>query len=137
MKLIINKKYTSEEINLELDLETSVNRLFAILYSYRSKSYDHFSFNEYLQFISVYQCDLYAERFKNKFLANTKLSDYPLEDPCYLTWEEFTEKRHLFAHVESDRLGNKTLFWQTKLGEPEITKESVLDSQDNQMPGKP
>ncbi|WP_276309326.1 hypothetical protein [Legionella qingyii] len=131
----MNKKNSGESITLELEPTTAIKELLFILYGYRSKIYDRFSFDEYQKYISVYQCLLYGERFKNKLLSETNLSDYQLEDPCYLTWEEFTEERSLSPHVEL--IDNKVLFWQagTRPVTPEIEKESwSARSHDNMKP---
>ncbi|KTD04453.1 hypothetical protein OQJ19_08670 [Fluoribacter gormanii] len=127
MKLIMNKKNTGDSITLELEPTTTVKELLLILYDYRSKIYDRLSFNEYQKYISVYQCLLYGDRFKNKLLPETNLADYPLENPCYLTWEEFTEERCLSSHNEP--IGNKLLFWQDSMKPVtlEIEKEPLSD----------
>ncbi|HAU1152676.1 TPA: hypothetical protein JBI12_12160 [Legionella pneumophila] len=123
MKLIINKKNRAESIALDVESTMTVNELLLILYTHRSKRYEPLSFSEYQKFISVYQCLLYGDQFINKLLPGTNLSDYRLEDPCHLTWEEFTEKQCLLADVEASRI----LLWQAnkKAGKPEIEKELV------------
>ncbi|WP_454782239.1 hypothetical protein [Legionella sp. WA2022007384] len=110
MKLIINKKNSGESVTLELESTTAVKDLLFILYSHRSKIYERFSFQEYQKYISVYQCLLYGDRFKNKLFPETILADYQLEDPCHLSWEEFTEARCLLSHIEPK--DNRVLFWQ-------------------------
>lgn len=122
MKLIINKKNRAESITLDIEATGSVNELLIILYTYRSKSYEHLTFRDYQKFISVYQCLLYGDQFKKKLLAGTNLADYQLEDPCYLTWEEFTENQCLSTHLE----GGRIFLWQANMEQadkPEIEKE--------------
>ncbi|HHT0594218.1 TPA: hypothetical protein ACTXXA_002569 [Legionella anisa] len=127
MKLIINKKNSMELITLDLDATTAVHELLFILYGYRGKFYERFSFNEYQKFISIYECLLYGDRFKNKLLPGTHLADYQLEDPCYLTWEEFTES-YYFTHLGSDGIDSRVLFWQANMtsSKAKIEKESLL-----------
>ncbi|CAM2853122.1 Uncharacterised protein [Legionella steigerwaltii] len=126
MKLIINKKNSIESITLDLESSTTVNELLLILYDHRGKHYDHFSFSEYQKFISVYQRVLYGDRFKNKLLPGTHLTDYQLEDPCHLTWEEFTENQHHLAPI-ADSIDSRFLFWQAdrNVGRLENEKESL------------
>ena len=123
MKFKINKKNNAELITLDLDSTATVDELLLILYGYRSKRYEHLSFSEYQKFISVYQCFLYADRFKNQLLPGTNLVDYPLEDPCDLTWEEFSENQCLLVHTDS--ISDRLLFWQAnvKSSDPEYNTE--------------
>ncbi|WP_276204716.1 hypothetical protein [Legionella parisiensis] len=106
-----------------------------ILYGYRGKFYERFSFNEYQKFISLYECLLYGERFKNKLLPGTHLADYQLEDPCYLTWEEFTE-RHPATHLGSDLINCGVLFWQAQMTptQSKVEKDSLLPDNGNAKP---
>ncbi|HAT1773497.1 TPA: lpg2539 family Dot/Icm T4SS effector [Legionella pneumophila] len=121
MKLIINKKNRAESMALDVEATTTVNELLLILYTHRSKRYEPLSFSEYQKFISVYQCLLYGDQFINKLLPGTNLADYQLEDPCHLTWEEFTEKQCLLADAEASRI----LLWQAnkKASKPEMEKD--------------
>ncbi|QLZ70470.1 hypothetical protein FOLKNPGA_03284 [Legionella sp. PC1000] len=139
MKLIINKKNSMESITLDLDATTGVRELLFILYSYRGKFYERFSFNEYQKFISIYECLLYGDRFKNKLLPGTHLADYQLVDPCYLTWEEFTESHCPLTHLSSERIDSRVYFWQANItpGEPKIENESLLLHTIENTPGTP
>ncbi|WP_454784578.1 hypothetical protein [Legionella sp. WA2024007413] len=134
MKFIINKKNSAETIVLTLEPTTTVKELLLILYTYRSKIYDHFSFKDYQKFISVYQCLLYGDRFKNKLLPKTNLADYGFEDPCYLTWEESTENRNHTSEMEPT--GNRALFWQANIkpDKLDIGKESYSMSARSTIP---
>ncbi|HAT8178688.1 TPA: hypothetical protein JA361_04260 [Legionella pneumophila] len=134
MKLIINKKNRAESIALDVESTATVNELLLILYTHRSKRYEPLSFSEYQKFISVYQCLLYGDQFINKLLPGTNLADYQLEDPCYLTWEEFTEKQHLLADLEARKL----LLWQANMNvcKPESEKDlASAASSDGMNPG--
>lgn len=138
MKLIMNKKNSGDSITLDLESTAAVNELLLIHYSHRGKIYEQFSFADYQKFISVYQCLLYGDRFKNKLLPGTRLADYPLEDPCTLIWEEFTENRCLLAHIDPG--DSRVLFWQasTKASQPEIEKESLpVHGNNNAKSGMP
>ena len=134
MKLIINKKNSGESVTLELESTTAVKELLFILYSHRSKIYDRFSFQEYQKYISVYQCLLYGDRFKNKLLPEATLADYGFVDPCYLTWEEATENRSFASHIEPT--GSRALFWQANIkpDKLEIEKQSTQISGMSTMP---
>ncbi|HHF7365984.1 TPA: hypothetical protein ACPSKY_001088 [Legionella bozemanae] len=134
MKLIINKKNSTESITLDLDATTAVHELLFILYGYRGKFYEHFSFSEYQKFIALYECLLYGDRFKNKLLPGTHLADYQLDDPCYLTWEEFIE-RHCPTHLSSNVVDSGVLFWQanTTSSKLKIARESSLGHNNENM----
>ncbi|KTC80700.1 hypothetical protein [Legionella cherrii] len=134
MKLIINKKNSAESITLDLQSSTAVNELMFLLYARRSNHYEQFSFSEYQKFISVYQCVLYADRFKNQLLSDTHLSDYQLEDPCHLIWEEFPEEQCLL--VPNDDRERRFLFWNpsTNASRAKIKKESFSDDNKLHMP---
>lgn len=119
MKLIMNKKNSAESISLDLESSTTVHDLLCILYEHRSKHYAHFTFLEYQKFISVYECVLYGERFKNKLLPGTNLADYKLEDPCSLVWEEFTENQCLDESID-----RRLLFWKVDMNRAESEKKS-------------
>ncbi|WP_322783948.1 hypothetical protein [Legionella sp. PATHC038] len=134
MKLIINKKNSAESITVDLQSSTAVNELMFILYARRSNNYEQCSFSEYQKFISVYQCVLYADRFKNKLLPDTHLSDYQLEDPCDLIWEEFPEEQCLL--VPHDDIDRRFLFWNpsTNTSRANIKKESFSDDNKQHLP---
>ncbi|QEY51306.1 hypothetical protein [Legionella longbeachae] len=112
MKFIITKKNTVDSITFELEPTATVNDLFLALYEYRSKNYRHLSFSEYQKHISIYQYFLYGDQFKKKWLPDLPLTDFQPKDPCYLTWEEFTESQCLSTHNDFDPIGSSVLFWQ-------------------------
>lgn len=105
-----------------------------LLYARRSNHYERFSFSEYQKFISVYQCVLYGDRFKNKLRAGTHLNDYQLEEPCHLIWEEFPEEQCLL--VSNDDTDRRFLFWNpsTNASGANIKKESFSDDNPLHLP---
>lgn len=125
MKFIINKKNTVNSITLDLESTATVNELFLALYEHRSKNYKYLSLTEYQKFISVYQCFLYGDPFRKKWLPDTNLADYELKDPCHLICEEFTEDQ--LTHESSYFLGSRALLWQSNVKpEKSENEEDVL-----------
>ncbi|KGP64122.1 hypothetical protein EP47_08250 [Legionella norrlandica] len=134
MKFIISKKNNPESITLDLESTATIDDLFLILYDSRSRNYAHLSFKEYQNFISVYYNLLYGDRFINKLLPGTNLSDYQLEEPCYLTWEEFAEEQCSLAHVEFNPMSGRFFLWQ---GNMEQNESASTEASDDMKPGIP
>ncbi len=133
MKFILTKKNSVDSITLELEPTATVNDLFSALYEHRSKNYRHLSFSEYQKYISIYQYFLYGDQFKKKWLPDLPLADFEPKDPCYLTWEEFTERQYLLTHNNFDSMGSSVLFWQanTKSDKLEIEEDMSVQSRES------
>ena len=129
MKFILNKKNSMDSITLDLEPTATVNELFLALYEHRGERYKRLSFNAYQKLISVYQCFLYGDHFKKKWLLDTYLADYHPKDPCYLTWEESPENQYFFIHNNFDPIGNSVLFWQTNLNSQGLGIEEDMSVQ--------